>query len=986
MKYVGSRVKLSVKRTSTLLCIILVVALFLTIPAYAKEKTPSPSSEGEGSYYTSYQDIPGITEDEIAVVEAFRSTGAVFIYGINESTEAFRKNDGSIGGFSSLFCQCLSDMFKIRFEPKLFEWEELISGMDNGTIHFSGELTKTPERENKYYMTDAIAERSLKIFMPRESDPLSELAKKQPLKYAFLEGSTSYNFVKNSSHEEFEPVFVDNYEEIVLLLETGQINAFFDDNTAEAAFDHHESIVAEEYFPLIYTPVSFSTAQEELAPFIDIVQKCLDEGIVSKLNSLYREGENEYRIHKFENRLTKEEAAYLKERIDTNDPVLFVAESDNYPASFFNDRETEFQGIAIDVLDNISELTGLTFTIANQPHDEWYELLELLLDGKASFVTELVPSPEREGNYLWTSEPYTTDQFALISLADREDISINEVLSQKVGLIYESVYAEAFNEWFPQHTGATTYMTNEDAFLALENGEIDFVMATRNLLLSITNYSENPSFKANLIFNRTYDSKFGFNKNEALLCSIMSKAQMLVNTNEITESWTRKTFDYRDAMIRNAFPYLVIFFLIAMLGLILILHMFIRNRKLGKNLEKLVLKRTAELEVQTRAAEVASSAKSDFLARMSHEIRTPLNAIMGMTQVVKRSPGLSEKAVSSVNEISSASRHLLDLVNDILDMSKIESGKFTLVLDPFSLSDVLREISGMIEPKCQEKEIRFLTDFHNTSGRIINSDALRLKQVFLNLLGNAVKFTENGGEILFSAVLLDETQDKAVYQFKVSDNGIGMTEEQVSRLFTAFEQTDDTIATRYGGTGLGLAISQNLVSMMGGTILVESKPDFGSTFYFTLSFDKTGIPGQMEGTEQSIYGYDFTGMRLLLVEDIEINRLIFRELLSDTRIVIDEAENGKQAVELFERSEEGGYDIIFMDIQMPVMGGYEATRQIRSLSRKDAKSVPIIAITANAYREDIEKARLAGMDDHIAKPIDMESVKKIIAEKVKKEK
>ncbi|GHV26380.1 hypothetical protein AGMMS4952_06300 [Spirochaetia bacterium] len=406
-------------------------------------------------------------------------------------------------------------------------------------------------------------------------------------------------------------------------------------------------------------------------------------------------------------------------------------------------------------------------------------------------------------------------------------------------------------------------------------------------------------------------------------------------------------------------------------------------------LEKIVKVRTAELEVQTRLAKSAAEAKGNFLANMSHEIRTPLNAVIGMTEIARRSTTI-EKKDASLKEIAAASDHLLDILNDVLDMSKIESGKFTLVHEPFALSAAMEEVAVIISRRCEEKHITFEPDFvlpsnsQRLSG-IVMGDKLRLKQVLINLLGNAVKFTPENGTIRFLAETRMTGEKQVEVHFLVSDNGIGMKQEQVDKLFRPFEQTDASIADRFGGTGLGLSISQNMVCLMGGVITVESESGKGSAFEFTLNMDsaehREEVPAAGDAnvsSQNARLPQGFAGKRILLTEDIEINRIIVRELLADTGIEFDDASDGIQALERFSASPEGYYQLIFMDVQMPNMGGYEATRRIRALNRADAKTVPIIAMTANAYREDIDRALEAGMNAHLSKPVSMKEVGDIL--------
>jgi signal transduction histidine kinase/CheY-like chemotaxis protein len=421
---------------------------------------------------------------------------------------------------------------------------------------------------------------------------------------------------------------------------------------------------------------------------------------------------------------------------------------------------------------------------------------------------------------------------------------------------------------------------------------------------------------------------------------------------------------------------------------VFIYNMYVSNFLQSAGLENTVRRRTLELEEQTEAARLASRAKSEFLARMSHEIRTPLNAIIGMTQIAKKStdPG---KIAASLREIATASSHLLDILNDVLDMSKIESGKFEMCREPFLLRAAMEEVVRIISPRCQDKSVRLTANTDEVPRTEVLGDRLRLKQVLINLLGNAVKFTPEGGSIEFR-VAVEEAGNGLSAAFSVADSGIGMTKEQVSRLFIAFEQADPQIAARFGGTGLGLAISQNLVGKMGGAIAAQSEPGKGSAFSFSLWMEKAGkaleenrdAPGQVEGGDRENLLPDLKGRRLLIVEDVEINRVILKDLLEETHAEIEEARDGESAVERFSSTPEGYYDLIFMDIQMPNMDGYEATERIRVLPRADAATVPILAMTANAYREDIERALTVGMNGHLSKPIDIGAVLRALTEKI----
>ncbi|MDR2965694.1 MAG: response regulator, partial [Treponema sp.] len=384
-----------------------------------------------------------------------------------------------------------------------------------------------------------------------------------------------------------------------------------------------------------------------------------------------------------------------------------------------------------------------------------------------------------------------------------------------------------------------------------------------------------------------------------------------------------------------------------------------------------------KLKELTKAAHEASMAKSAFLANISHEIRTPLNAIIGMTHIAHKSAE-SEKNKKAIEEIEAASKHLLGLLNNVLDMSKIEAGKFELVHEVFPIKTVMNEVAAIIQDNC---EINLVTDFNELKNYCVVGDSIRLKQVLINLLSNAKKFSPENGTIVFSIKKISECDNFIKLNFKVIDNGIGMTEKQMGKLFETFSQADSSIFNHFGGTGLGLSISQNLVQMMGGEITVKSKIKEGSSFEFTLNIEKAGKKTANEEVLKDEKP-DLSGKRILIVEDIEINRAILTELLADTNAEFDEAVNGEEAVAKFNASKFYYYDLIFMDVQMPLLDGYEATRRIRSLGRSDAQNVPIIAMTANAYKEDIKKAFAAGMNGHLSKPVDINAMMKMLADKL----
>ena len=367
-------------------------------------------------------------------------------------------------------------------------------------------------------------------------------------------------------------------------------------------------------------------------------------------------------------------------------------------------------------------------------------------------------------------------------------------------------------------------------------------------------------------------------------------------------------------------------------------------------------------------AEHASGAKGEFLSHMSHEIRTPLNAIIGMINIGMGAED-TEKKNYCFERADSASKHLLGIINDILDISKIEADKFELSYSDFSFEKLLMNITNVTNVRAEEKKQELIVNLGKDVPRYVNGDELRLSQVITNLLTNAIKFTPEKGMITLSIERVNEVDDEVTLEIKVTDTGIGISEEQQKRLFTSFNQADAGISQKFGGTGLGLAISKRIVELMGGNIRIESELNKGAKFIFTAKVKNAESSIQKPIFPSLTNLYDFRDYTLLIAEDVEINREIMSAILEETGVSIHYAVNGKEAVSMFSENPEK-YNLILMDVNMPEMGGYEATRVIRSLDLARAADVPIIAMTANVFKEDIEKCIESGMNGHIGKPVD----------------
>lgn len=387
------------------------------------------------------------------------------------------------------------------------------------------------------------------------------------------------------------------------------------------------------------------------------------------------------------------------------------------------------------------------------------------------------------------------------------------------------------------------------------------------------------------------------------------------------------------------------------------------------------------------AADRASFAKTEFLSKMSHDIRTPMNAIIGMTAIAGTKLHDPNGIEECLAKVSAASKHLLSLINEVLDMSRIESGTLTLEEEDFNILEFVENMVKKLSATAREKNQQIEFHAKGIQNTNVRGDVLRLQQVFSNVMSNSVKYTQEGGEISINITEKPSSQEQiGCYEFVFRDNGIGMAEEFLKHIYDPFERAEDVRISKVQGTGLGLTISRNIIQMMGGDIEIESEPGEGTIVTITIPLkyqepepdDRESVPAP-EHTLDQIEEADYSGKRILVVEDNDLNREIATEILSMTGAMVETAENGLEAVKMVEASERNYYDLILMDLQMPVMNGYEATSALRAMDREDITEIPIVAMTANAFLEDVQKSKACGMNEHMAKPLDIDQLYRMLA-------
>ena len=1007
--------------------------------------------------------------------------------------------DGAYTGYGVDYLNAIAGYTGWRYQFVYDTWENQLKNLQEGKIDCLCQAQKTPEREGEYLFSKYSIGSEANVLYARKDDDrfyFNDFENFNGIKVAVLKNSyQNHEFEEYAKKKGFACTYLtfDTTQECFQALKNKKVDGVA---MGSLALQNDCKIICR----FGSDPFYFMTGQEN-QDLVDAVDDAIAQ--ITANNSVFPSDLYKKYYGSMESAdlvLTREEAEYIR----TAEPITIGLITSRAPFSYINEQG-EPDGITVDIMKQIAKTTGLKFN---------YEMLkagERTLDYLKENPTHIV------SGILAENPQFKSDKYIVSDVFDSDDVS----LVCRQGMQYDLGAADAsyvlavpksyaalqsyIQKNYPQFKVVEGTTTNECVKMVLK-GEADFTAQNVNVLRPVLQNPHNEGL--------TILPTFFMNENMAMVGVASDEMQMVMNiinksivtlSDEDVSQYTVNhsvangyRLSWNDMLYKFRYTLSVI---VLMIGVLAYLLMRWRHAK------QLSLKRMQEKNVQlaeaVAQADNANRAKSQFLARMSHEIRTPMNAIVGLTEIATHYENQPERIDEYLGKIQVSSKVLLNIINDVLDMSAIESDKIKIGYSAFNLRELLTSISTIYYSQCKQKGVRFEMNTAEINHENLLGDGLRVNQVLLNLVSNAFKFTPAGGTITITAKELSVRDGKVYDNFIVKDTGEGMTEEMLGRLFRPFEQEDAATAQKHGGSGLGLSIAKNLIEMMSGSISVESEKNVGTTFTVSLPFDldkqvqesvdekycqvralivddepdsreytsvilsRIGVPyaTAANGTEAmeklthaketgsgfdicfidwrmpdmnggdvtrkiresfakdtlviivSAYdtqeiqeeaisagadlfltkplfrstvfnllmqlsggkyvrqtaeeeAYDFTGRKVLLAEDTEFNAEVATELLDLVHMQVDHAPDGKRAVEMFEASEAGTYTVILMDVQMPEMDGYEATRVIRASGHPQAKTIPIYAMTANAFTEDISAALNAGMNGHIAKPID----------------
>lgn len=814
------------------------------------------------------------------------------------------------------------------------KWVKKVSFSEIPMGQDSTVLCVNPEN-NKYAFNDFEAFDGKKIAVLRESGRIDVL--KEELEDADVQA---------------ELVSFDNDEAVKKALEDGEVDAAL---MSSIRCEENHKIAARMDYDSLYFMMNRS--RPELKKALDAAQK-----EIHIANPYYEDELNQ----KHYSNVGKKVAFTAEEKdfVDHAKNLKVAVDPDWCPMSYYDEKKNGYSGIIIDFFERIGAYTGISFEYV--PDEGPKKNKRDLQTGKIDLLACVIYQKELGHAYeIKKTEPYYSDSLTAVMNQDVNDY-------QDAGCRVAAKTGYPLFQWDEERNKYKnlTYYSNYQACIdEVNDGKQDVAFIPNYCAGYLTGHSYYQKIKAYAVPDSDYDYCIGVpTTQDQRLIGVLNKS--IANLSQETRNdivqrnlqSLNKQYNVRDFFHDNAS--IIMFVLVIIMCVIALVVLRIWKLQKEKN---------AELKEAIHKADEANAAKSDFLSRMSHDIRTPMNAIVGMTNFAIEEIGNPEKVREYLGKIDSSSKVLLGLVNDVLDMAKIESKELVLTPSRYDYNEFIETLTTMFTLTCQEKKVEFEVNPGNIDVTLL-VDKARFNKIFINVLSNAIKYTPEGGKVTFDVQNIEQHRGRLSCDFIITDTGIGMSKEFMEHMYDPFTQENTQETANIQGTGLGMSIVKNLVELMGGQIEVNSRLGKGTSVKLHMDIETVEKKPEMQRNTELQYEVSLEGKQVLLVEDHPLNTEIAKRILEKKGIVVTCAENGQVAVDLFAKSEEHFFKLILMDIRMPVMDGLEATRKIRAMQRADATTVPIIALSANAFDEDGEQSRKVGMNAHLAKPFDKDQL------------
>ena len=911
-------------------------------------------------------------------ISAEESTDHVIRVGSFEGSYILTNENGERSGYGYEYLQNIAGYEGWTYEYIDSSWETCFDELKEGKIDILGGVSHTEERSGQMLFSDMpMGEERYYIYTYAENEKISagNLSSFDGKNIGVLVDHIPEELLntweeKNGLH--MNHINISSTEEVLDKMKKHEIDCFVSSEDAkwdESGISAVTSIGESD----IYFAVSMK--HPEVKKALDDAMRRIKDDNPFYTDDLYRR----YLSAQGRAFLSKEEKNWLEQH-----GAIKIGYLNNDTGVSMVDPETgELTGVITDYIENAkNSLSGATLQFELKGYNTRKEQLEALHNHEIDLIFHVSQNPySAEKNGFVLSDTIWTFNMAAITAGK----AFNETAGNTIALTKDNFALKAYISYNYPQWDIKEYETVNDAFHAVKDGKADCFVSNSGYIMT---FLKNNRSLNTFYLTKPADVSFGITQGEPLLLSIMNKTLTSISTEKlsgavITYSNSMRKVTLMDYIRDN-------FFVVAVSGTVvfaLVLAVIMRAlRKAKKAIDKAnklnqrLEENKQELQIALEEAQSANKAKTSFLNNMSHDIRTPINGIIGMLAIIQKSEDDPERMKDCLDKIEESSKLLLSLINDVLDMAKLESDTVIVNSESVNLDQVCREITETVAFQAEEAGLTVTGEHDDYSNVYVWSNPLHLKKILMNLFTNSMKYNKPNGSISMNMKTLEKSDEHITCEFIIRDTGVGMSEEFIKhKLFVPFVQEENSARSKYTGTGLGMPIVKQLVEKMGGTISVESKLGAGSCFKVVIPFTIDNSRKTEPTVVDEDTNADISGLHVLLVEDNELNMEIAEFMLEDCGVSVDKAANGQEAVQKFESSKAGEYDAVLMDIMMPVMNGITATKAIRAMEHPDAKTIPIIAMTANAFKEDVENCLDAGMNAHMAKPLDVKIITTIIA-------